>query len=132
VRRSQLASELEADEFSGFVLRKIGATLSEAQTAMKVIGNDRATSTYPAADTRLASIAKGWKNADGQVNGPNTDIAKTTPQQRPTYPAQNMGRTVLADRNILADVRFNADPNNKYYITTQYNIVKIGMINCLW
>ena len=123
---SQLASELQADEFSGFALRKMGATLSEAQAAMKVIGNERGTTTHPAADTRLASIAKGWRNAGGQVEIPNTDIAKTTPQQHNTYPVQNSRRTVLADRNILANVRFNADPNNNYYITNQYNIVKIS------
>src|SRR5687768_5061364 len=60
---NQLASELEADEFSGYVLRKMGATLAQAQAAMKVIGNTRATRTHPGVDTRLASIAKGWENA---------------------------------------------------------------------
>ena len=124
MKGSQLASELQADEFSGFVLYKMGASLSEAQAAMKVIGNERATSTHPAVDTRLASIAKGWRNAGGQVT--NTDIAKTSPQQRNTYPGPNSGRSVLANRNILANVRFNADPNNNYYVTTQYNIVKIS------
>jgi len=124
MKGSQLASELQADEFSGFVLYKMGASLSEAQAAMKVIGNERATSTHPAVDTRLASIAKGWRNAGGQVT--NTDIAKTSPQPRNTYPGPNSGRSVLANRNILANVRFNADPNNNYYVTTQYNIVKIS------
>ncbi len=32
--------ELEADEFSGFVLRKLGASLDEAQRAMKMISNE--------------------------------------------------------------------------------------------
>lgn len=126
VKGSQLSSELQADEFSGYVLCKMGATLSEAQAAMKVIGNERATSTHPAVDTRLASIAKGWKNAGGQVDVSNTDIAKTTPQNRNTYHVPNSGRKVLADRNILANVRFNADPNNNYYVTNQYNIVKLS------
>src|SRR5215213_8487184 len=34
---SQPALELEADEFSGFVLRKMGATLQQAQAAMKAL-----------------------------------------------------------------------------------------------
>src|SRR5205823_4509479 len=33
--------ELEADEFSGFVLRKMGATLHEAQFAMEIAANEK-------------------------------------------------------------------------------------------
>lgn len=123
---NQLASELEADEFSGYVLRKMGATLAQAQAAMKVIGNTRATRTHPAVDTRLASIAKGWENAGANGNNNNRDIAKTSPLPRINYPAANTGSTVLTDRYILADVQFHSDPNTNYYITTQYNIVKVS------
>lgn len=63
-----LSSELEADEFSGYILRKLGASLDEAQAAVKLIGNNRASSTHPARDTRLTSIAKGWRNAGESTN----------------------------------------------------------------
>lgn len=124
-RRNQLTSELEADEFSGFALRKMGATLSEAQAAMKVIGNTRDTSTHPAVDTRLASISKGWESGGAPMNGRKNDVVRNTPLPK-TNPVQAQGRIVLPDRNILADVYFHSDPKSSYYVTTQYNIVKIS------
>jgi hypothetical protein len=66
--------ELEADEFSGFVLRKMGASLAEAQLAMRIIADVRATKTHPARHDRLMAIAGGWNRADAQVKG--RDVAR--------------------------------------------------------
>jgi len=68
------AIELEADEFSGFVLRKMGASLSDAQVAMRIIASAKATRTHPAKNDRLMAIADGWNRADDQLNG--RDIAR--------------------------------------------------------
>jgi hypothetical protein len=38
---SQPADELEADEFSGFVLRKLGASLAQAQAALIAVADER-------------------------------------------------------------------------------------------
>lgn len=57
--------ELEADEFSGFVLAKMGATLEEAQSAIQTLRNAKATSTHPAKVDRLAIIKKGWSRGKG-------------------------------------------------------------------
>lgn len=56
--------ELEADEFSGFILGKLGATLTDAQKAMVLIASDKASHTHPARHTRLEAISKGWKRAN--------------------------------------------------------------------
>jgi len=48
--------ELEADEFAGFVLHKMGATLQQAQLAMYYIATSDASKTHPARADRLASI----------------------------------------------------------------------------
>lgn len=57
--------ELEADEFSGFVLSKLGATLKEAQQAISLISDnsDDTHSTHPSKDKRLAAIERGYKLA---------------------------------------------------------------------
>jgi len=129
---SSPAIELEADEFSGFVLRKMGASLTEAQAAMKTIAIERGSRTHPGQSDRLTSIAKGWGHADDQLAGRKTDVAKrveSTPKQSPavTYPQrQQQTETVLADRYVLGHITFNADPNSKYYVTTQYNVVKVA------
>jgi hypothetical protein len=135
---SQPQLELEADEFSGFVLRKMGASLADAQAAMRTIASDAATRTHPGRSDRLESIARGWN----KVSGPSetTSIAKVMQQPLPapagsgrsTAPAPVRSSTVrgntssvLAEQYILGDLSFNADPNVRYYVTTRYNVVKV-------
>src|SRR5215203_1572130 len=132
---SQPQLELEADEFSGFVLRKMGASLAEAQAAMKTLASERASRTHPGQYDRLSSIAKGWKQADAQLTGRN-DVATATPPVAktpdPTVGSRRQGspntsgETAISGRYIIGDVRFNSDPNSAYYVTTQYNVVKVA------
>ena len=106
-----MASELEADEFSGFVLRKMGASLEDAQAAMRTLASTRATATHPARHERLGSIAEGWEDADG--------AEETVAVAQPTREA------ILDSRYILADINFTADPHTSYHVTTQLNVVKV-------
>lgn len=68
--------ELEADEFSGFVLRKMGASLSDAQLAIRIVASAKATSTHPAKNDRLMAIADGWNRADDLLKNRNVAIKK--------------------------------------------------------
>ena len=55
--------ELEADEFAGFVLAKLGATLKETSLVMQnipLIDNEN-TSTHPIKDKRIIAARKGYK-----------------------------------------------------------------------
>jgi hypothetical protein len=125
---SQPALELEADEFSGFVLRKMGATLTEAQAAMKTLATERASSTHPGQYDRLTSIAKGWNRADAQLTG-RSDVAKADPRPAPQQPERTVNRTTYpatVSSRIIGDIRFKADPRTPYYITSQYNVVKVN------
>jgi hypothetical protein len=58
--------ELEADYFSGFVLRRLGATLDQSLAAMRSISPKEATPTHPALDERLQVITLGWTDAGTQ------------------------------------------------------------------
>ncbi|MEZ4631698.1 MAG: M48 family metalloprotease [Deinococcales bacterium] len=55
--------ELEADIFSGFVLAQMGASLSEAQSAINRLVPEYGLSTHPPRSARLAAIANGWVSA---------------------------------------------------------------------
>jgi len=55
--------ELEADEFSGFVMYQMGATLAEAQSAIYSVTTEYATSSHPPRSARLKSIETGYNNA---------------------------------------------------------------------
>ncbi|MBV9987478.1 MAG: M48 family metalloprotease [Chitinophagaceae bacterium] len=141
------ALELEADEFSGFVLQKMGATLSQAQAAMKIAGNYKESLTHPAGQDRLAAIQKGWNRATAA----NPDLAKYNKpvppaerQQALASRAQPMQRsyqergyqennnsmsaanTVLDSRYVFAKVDFPSDRSANYYVTTRYNVVKVA------
>ena len=72
--------ELEADQFAGFVLRKMGSTLEQAQLAMHFIANREASKTHPGRMDRLEAIAKGWNKAEAQLAAANNS---GTSQQKP-------------------------------------------------
>ncbi|HEX6915823.1 MAG TPA: hypothetical protein VF145_11315 [Chitinophagaceae bacterium] len=124
-------NELEADEFSGMVLRKMGASLEDAQIAMRLISADRASATHPGKADRLMAIAKGWNAAVP------ADVARSESRQgsstRTTSTAVTLGReaeqqysrsAVLADEDILVEVNFTVDKKNEYFITVNKNLVK--------
>ncbi|TCJ16553.1 membrane-binding protein [Flaviaesturariibacter flavus] len=137
---SQPELELEADEFSGLVLHRMGASLADAQAAMRTIASDAATRTHPGRSDRLTAIARGWNKVSGP--GETTDIARVMQQPLPapaqggTAQAPSRTSTVrsstvrgnsggLSDRNILGVLTFTNDPRAQYYVTTGYNVVKV-------
>lgn len=67
--------ELEADEFAGFVLGKLGASLGQSQQVMKYIANAKGSKTHPARALRIAAIQKGWNTAVG----PDENLVTTKP-----------------------------------------------------
>ena len=78
--------ELEADTYSGFILNKLGADLSDAQVAMALFGSPSASRTHPARHDRLAAIAHGWMNAceaNPVCSGSNPSEDKREPQEMP-------------------------------------------------
>lgn len=73
--------ELEADEFAGFVLAKLGATLSQTTSSVSKLSNkDDKYSTHPKREKRVNAIRKGFlKNSS--VYAP-TSIKNTTKNKR--------------------------------------------------
>lgn len=66
--------ELEADEFAGFILHKLGASLEQSQEVMKYIARTEASGTHPARTARMLAIQKGWSKA---ANRAGISIAAT-------------------------------------------------------
>lgn len=90
--------ELEADEFSGFVLYQMGATVKEAQAAISKLTSDYDGGTHPPRTKRLVAIEKGWKNAqelypnikrtDGSILGGGSSTSSTPTPEPQTLPTQ--------------------------------------------
>ena len=69
--------ELESDEFAGFVLGRLGASLSDALSGVQSLSDkDDAYSTHPRRSKRIAAIKKGFKESGGYVNPSNVSVKK--------------------------------------------------------
>ncbi|MFT3795029.1 hypothetical protein [Flavobacterium sp.] len=119
--------ELEADEFSGFVLNKLGANKADAQAAMNVAASQKSSHTHPARKDRLMAISDGWNNASGQTQP--VAVHKTAPISKPAMvqiPAPaSRNDTALDESHIAFDVFFDGDESGQYFITTQGNLVTV-------
>ena len=133
---SKPAIELEADEFSGFVLRKMGASLAQAQLAMKVAASKRASHTHPAQNDRLLAIANGWNSANKQMTGSNENIARRYEKNNPSstrVPAKPAPQTTTSVRTVSQQTalhdkyisRYVFINNSNFYITTRNNFVRV-------
>ncbi len=139
---SNPAIELEADEFSGYALHKMGASLEDAETTMKLIASENASATHPGKASRLSAIEEGWESAGQQTSG--RDVVKTTQPTRPVqtsggttrYPTRTTGSTGSAVLqtviNILGQVLLKPAQtrNSNYYVTDGLNVLR--MINNNW
>ena len=78
--------ELEADEFAGFILGKLGATLNQTVAAMDGLNHPDCDieyfSDHPCKIKRVAAIRKGWANATGKM----LPTAKQKAAQQKTFP----------------------------------------------
>ena len=79
--------ELEADEFAGFILHKLGATLQQSQNVMNYIAKEKESKTHPSKDSRLSAIEKGWNKASLQRNESycETIIITGSPKYSPMF-----------------------------------------------
>lgn len=124
--------ELEADEFSGFVLNKLGANKTDAQAAMAVAASQKSSHTHPAKKDRLVAISDGWNNANGQVakkSGPAIErpaMVEIASPVRSSTPGLVRNEVALDERHIAFDVYFDADQNRQYFITTKGNLVTVA------
>jgi len=68
--------ELEADEFAGFVLARLGGPISSANEVISKISKDSDDSynTHPSRDKRLKATAKGYNNASINNNSKPNEL----------------------------------------------------------
>ncbi|GAB2864544.1 M48 family metalloprotease [Hymenobacter ruber] len=148
---SQPADELEADEFSGFVLRKLGASLAQAQAAMATVADDEGSSTHPGRTPRLTAISQGWQRANGQIVAsartaapsaapaviaaapmaqPTRELPARQARQYPSVP-DDAGEMVAVSQNtgdavrLVGQLTFRNDPSQRYYLTNALKVVRV-------
>jgi len=113
-KRSQ---EIESDEFAGFILQKLGASLSDAKLFISVSNNDNddTNSTHPKRILRLKAIEKGYKKAKkGESIGektPKTEDEDDTEIESPTTSTPTKEYTAY---QIGKDLRNEISAKKKY------------------
>ncbi|MDJ0367012.1 membrane-binding protein [Hymenobacter sp. H14-R3] len=150
---SQPEDELEADEFSGFVLRRLGASLAQAQAAMATVSPSEGSATHPGRAPRLAAIGRGWGRATAQIVA-STQAGRAQPSAQPIAvaprPAQQRQRTyptyqqpnaddngsaatvalTRADSNapvrVVGQLTFRDNPEVPFYLTSTLNVVRLA------
>ena len=147
---SQPADELEADEFSGFVLRKLGASLAQAQAAMATVPDADGSATHPGRTPRLAAIGQGWQRASEQLTASartaapsaapamvaarpaapvydNEEVADL-PKATPAMPSREMVATSQRSGDavrLVGQLTFRNDPSQRYYLTNALKVVRV-------
>ncbi|MBW3127413.1 MULTISPECIES: membrane-binding protein [Hymenobacter] len=126
-RGSNPADELEADEFSGFVLRKMGASLAQAQAAMAVISDEHGSATHPGRSQRLAAISRGWQQSNTQIAASTRTTAPSSAPAvlRPQTTAPAVARNVANRTAIVGKLTFRDAPDEPFYLTDRLNVVHV-------
>lgn len=119
------ALELEADEFSGFILRQMGASLEEAQQAMRVMASEKESASHPGRRARLAAIEKGYIAANDRIlayaKQPLTQMAASPQSEEENQ--EEKAVLALAEDNIFKEVYFSMMPERTFYLTQQLKLV---------
>jgi len=118
---NQRQQELEADEFAGFILGKLGATLKQTSSSINLISSEKDDTyeTHPSKSKRLASIETGFNKAIGKetvVYETPTNLQTTLEYFYSAYNKANLKDHygAIADYNKAIEI----DPN---YASAYYN-----------
>ena len=93
--------ELEADEFSGYVMHKLGATLEEAQQVINdLIKNyDDSKSSHPTKYKRLEAIERGYNNSKNGTKYKTKTIQSKTAEEYYNLGLEEYSRTPYSERD---------------------------------
>jgi hypothetical protein len=131
---SQPQDELEADEFSGFVLRRLGASLAQAQAAMATVAtDDQGSATHPGRAPRLAAISQGWNRASTQIAASTkAGVAQPSAQPVALWPTRQPAQEEADDAPTAPPVRlvgqltFRDKPEVPFYLTNTLSVVRLA------
>ena len=78
--------ELEADYQAGYIMRRMGATIDQAQQLFRTIGTEAATPSHPGRAQRLQAVTLGWTDGGGEVGLGPVATPVAAPPIRPQLP----------------------------------------------
>jgi hypothetical protein len=130
---SRPPTELEADEYAGFTLAALGASLAQAQALFNTLST-QGSATHPPRHQRLDAVQRGWERQRGTA-APAPAAQNPAPNQRQVAraPAVN-GETcynmqlTLGNAQVCASSTLNQQKSNTYGLTNLFD----GDRNTAW
>ncbi len=125
---STIPTEIVADEFSGYMMYKLGATLENSVAAIKTISTDKASATHPAKLDRVNAITNGWNKAKAEnknvaTNGGGVKPPVENPEKPPATPAEDQNYISLTMQNTQDENILMSDDGKTYSQQT----MKVGV-----
>jgi tetratricopeptide (TPR) repeat protein len=125
--------ELEADEFAGFVLARLGGPISSANEVISKISKDSDDSynTHPSRDKRLAAVGRGFNNAKSSDYSSNTKKDLATEFFYRALESQDKGRIEEAISLYTTSISLNPNLSSSYFnrglLNEQINEFELAM-----
>jgi hypothetical protein len=122
------------------VLRRLGASLAQAQAALAAVADERGSATHPGRAPRLAAISQGWNRANTQIAATSQAGARS-PSAQPialaaspqnteleeTEPAATLVREATpAPVRVVGQLTFRSNPEVPFYLTSALNVVRLA------
>jgi hypothetical protein len=120
--------ELAADQFSGFILGKMGATLEQAQSAINAKASARGSSTHPPRSARLEAVAVGWNKAREQAghSGNSMDPTSSTQPSPPKPDPVDQAGEKLGELEELIDAYSSGKDNSRGNTSGSTTFITVG------
>lgn len=113
--------ELEADEFAGFILAKLGATMSNALSFTNIFSDkDDTYSTHPTKYRRIAAVKKGYSKGLGRL-GKSQQISN---QYEKRYSIKSTYKKPKEDEIPIGENAKNIRIGNLYTVKTSVYMLK--------
>lgn len=122
------ALELEADEFSGFILRQMGAPLEDALKGMRLISHEKGSHSHPAQKARLAAIERGYIAANERILAFSTQTVAPITASYQYDEEEIVEQPVFAftDEHIYKKVYLKKFPDRTFYLTKDLKLVVLN------
>lgn len=116
---TQREMELEADEFAGAMIFRMGGTIEQAKAAY-LSQPERGTYEHPGRQQRLDAVTRGWEKVRARTPDPKPDPVRPAPRPDPvrpepakptySYASVAIGGLSWMSRNLDVDRFRNGDP----------------------
>ena len=121
------------------MLRKLGASLAQAQAAMASVADEGSSATHPGRAPRLTAIGQGWQRAESQIAASRQALAPSAApallaDAAPTDDTQQALAALHPSASpqrvkLVGQLTFRDQPEQRFYLTSALKVVRVDADN---